>query len=139
MRGRNGGIARLAGIMAGALLLAYAVAFPAPVQAQSTDPVWSTMMTVGNPTGNSRGYNTNGDGHGSLGSLDVSEFTVQDIGTTYTVHSLTVDTNHFGGAYFEVIPTLFTDRIDVYILEIAGVELPLDSANDYDGGTRFWV
>ena len=100
-----------------------------------TDPfLWSTTMTVGNPTGNSRGYNTNGDGHGSLGSLDVSEFAVG--GVEYVVNSVTVDSNHFTGAYFAVSPAL--SNSGDYILEVAGVELPLDSSGDYGSGARFW-
>ena len=96
------GIGRLAGIVAGALLLAYAVAFPAPAQAQSTDPVWSTTMTVGNPTGDGRGYNTDGDGHGSLGSLGDNEFTLPGDSTAYVVNKLTVDTNFQVGAIFSL-------------------------------------
>ena len=73
--GKTAGIARLAGIMAGALLLAYAVAFPAPVQAQSTDPVWSTMMTVGVATNGNRGFSTSEDDPAyDYGSMGVDDF-----------------------------------------------------------------
>ena len=128
------GIARLSGIVAGALLLAYAVAFPAPVQAQSTDPVWSTTMTVGDTSGDGRGY-AHTDFSNPAGSLGSNEFTVPG-DDTFQVQRLLVDTESEGGAALRLSSALA--NIDDYILEIAGVELPLDSYTNGGGSYITW-
>ena len=111
--------------MAGALLLAYAVAFPAPALAQSTDPVWSTTMTVGQGTGDNIGYVSSE----SAGTLDVAVFSVS--GVDYTVTIVGVGSNR--GAEFATDPILPNNN---YTLEVAGAELFLADATS--AGTRFY-
>ena len=123
--------------MAGALLLAYAVAFPAPVQAQiSTDPVWSTTMTVGLASGDGRGIYHGDDSFGD-GTLDNDEFTVS--GVLYEVNILQVSSDL--GAEFSLNAAL-PDKDD-YILHFAGVQLPLDetttSNNKYQRWDASWL
>ena len=89
----------------------------------TTSAIWSTTMTVGQATGDNRGY----DPGNSPGMLDVDGFSVS--GEDYMV-SLVV----FGpskGANFEIVPAVFGGPAlpnDNYILEIAGAELPLANA-----------
>ena len=114
--------------MAGALLLAYAVAFPAPAQAQSTDPVWSTMMTVGVHTSGNRGYSSS-----EFGSLDLDNFTVGP--DPYTVRSVNVTGT---GQISFVISENLSDSED-YFLELAGETLPLSENADIRLTNFVWI
>ena len=118
--------------MAGALLLAYAVAFPAPVQAQSTDAVWSTTMTVGVATNGNRGFYFEDDPAYDYGSMGVDDFTVGAV--TYDVWYLSVTDQ--GRILFLIqvdgSDTNLSNQGD-YFLEWAGEILPLSAA---DGDTR---
>ena len=89
------------------------------------DPfLWFTTMTVGETSGDGRGYLPSGSQAG--GSLDDNEFTVPG-DKTYQVRALFVDTNSYLGASLQ-LSTDLTNKDD-YILEVAGVKLPLDSTS----------
>ena len=125
--GAGAGLARSwPGAAAGLLVLAALLALPLQAQAQSTDPVWSTTMTVGQASGDERGYSPD-FGAGALGT---DEFTAS--GADYDVRHLVVGS--LDGAELWINPTL-ADK-DNYILEVAGAELPLDSTTST---SRWWL
>ena len=89
----------------------------------STDPVWSTTMTVAQGTSNNRGYNSYNTGT-MVGVLLDDQLTVS--GVDYDVEVLDVGSN-LGVSLF-IKPSL--PGSDDLILEWAGVELPLADATD---------
>ena len=89
----------------------------------STDPVWSTTMTVAQGTNNNRGYNSYNTGT-MVGVLLDDQLTVS--GVDYDVEVLDVGSN-LGVSLF-IKPSL--PGSDDLILEWAGVELPLADATD---------
>ena len=105
---------------------------PAGVTATpSTDPVWSTTMTVGAYPTDRRGY----DALLNAGMLDDADFTVR--GATYTVSEL------FAGPIGSVHYVSFTLAsgglaFDDYTLEVGGVALPLSAATPGVGNTRLF-
>ncbi|WP_428098640.1 fibronectin type III domain-containing protein [Candidatus Rariloculus sp.] len=116
------------GAAAGLLGLAALLAVPLQAQAQSTDPVWSTTMTVGDGTDGHRGFNSDG----GYGSLDDDEFTVGLV--DYDVIRVLDDE---GGVRF-----LLSDDLpnkDDYILELAGAILPLSAASVFKGHGSQWL
>ena len=115
-------------------LLVLAALLALPLQAQSTDPVWSTTMTVGDTSADGRGY-VHTDFSNPAGSLGSDEFTVPG-DDTFQVQRLLVDTESEGGAALRLSSALA--NIDDYILEIAGLELPLDSYTNGGGSYITW-
>ena len=104
----------------------------------SADPVWSTTMTVGNSTGDARGYGSEiVNSTGTTGALGVNNFTLPGDSATHVVTALRVDTNFDQGAIFTLNQSMPTS-IDNYILEIAGEELPLGSASFASARYRYW-
>ena len=91
------------------------------------------MMTVGDTTGDGRGYQSLGSQAG--GSLVDDDFTVPG-DNDYEVVNLRVDTNHITAAELTLSATL-TNKDD-YILEWAGVELPLELTTGAFGRTLYW-
>ena len=128
--GRPAALARAAAsarhAAAAVLVVAAALfALAAPAQAQDTDPVWDTTMTVGATTGDTFGFSTAGFTSG--GSLDRESFPVA--GSTYTVTRLHVGTS-VGGLVFRTDP-LLPSRAS-YTLEFAGETLPLSVGNFFN-------
>ena len=121
--GRPAALARAAAsarhAAAAVLVVAAALFFAAPAQAQNTDPVWSTTMTVGDTSQGGRGYSLDE----SDGALTRNSF---DIGSTnYQVQILIV--GPWGGGSNDGV-TFWTNNISSYAdytLEFAGETLPL--------------
>ena len=92
---------------------------PGPGPGESTDPLWSTTMTVGEMSSHQRGYSR---AVGGDGTLDIDFFTLG--GQDYTVRDFYVFQS--GGLRFQVNNT-GADLSD-YTLEVAGEMLPIDDA-----------
>ena len=96
--------------------------------ATTANAVWSTTMTVGVATGGRRGYKRTG-----FGSLDKDSV---EIGIeSFDVDELSVQEGNRFRLYFN---TTLTDD-DLYILEIAGEEFPLDESSRAANWQHYWT
>ena len=116
--------------LAALLLVAVAALSAAPVQAQTT-PIWSTNLTVGEPTPGQRGFDRP-NGFGTLDN-DVS-FTI-GTATSVTLSTLIVEMSGIG-LQFESSVNIPHGTLDTLVLELAGVELPLASGTYAPSGKR---
>ena len=126
------------------LLLACAGLFPAPALAQSETVVWTATMTVGEPTGNVRGFARYGPSNAE-GSLTPESFTYPAGGTTYTVKYLyragASSGFAFGNAFIMRFENALTqdqqDQAANLVLEVAGERLALND-NTHDDNSPGW-
>ena len=108
------------------LVVAAALFFAAPAQAQTTDLVWSTTMTVGESSRSARGYFS-----GWMGSLSPDRFTIGTQEYIVTRLSMGDDT---GGSTLLFSLARSLPNYAAYTLEFADETLPLADATSVTVG-----
>ena len=134
--GRSRRLAVRAGLALAGLVLVCAGLFAHPAHAQSTDPIWSATMTVGESSKGGRGFNA--DVGTVIGSLDNEEMTYNSTTTFVTIvfwnkdeEDFTFDVPHGGVGFDE-------SHANGLVLEVAGVALPF-SGGDRDDSRVEWT
>ena len=118
-------------LLAGAAWLALSGALALPAAAQTTDPVWSTVMTVGTTGYGGHGYDVDEDEGGSLTDDDFEYSSA-----TYTVTDVELDV--FFGVSFGVLEEGLPEE-DTLTLEIDGHAFPFEDRTLGEGGSALWV
>ena len=114
-----------------AALLALSGALALPAAAQTPDPVWSTVMTVGTTGYGGHGYDVDEDEGGSLTDDDFEYSSA-----TYTVTFVELDV--FFGVSFGVLEEGLPEE-DTLTLEIDGHAFPFEDRTLEEGGSGLWV
>ena len=114
-----------------AALLALSGALALPAAAQTPDPVWSTVMTVGTTGYGGHGYDVDEDEGGSLTDDDFEYSSA-----TYTVTDVELDV--FFGVSFGVLEEGLPEE-DTLTLEIDGHAFPFEDRTPEEGGSTLWV
>ena len=127
LSGGRRGLLRSARALTAAALLALAGALVLPAAAQTTDPVWSAIMTVGE-TNYGPGYDVNEDEGGSLSDDDF-----QYSSTTYTVELIELDDSY---AVSFRVDTDGLPEEDTLTLEIDGLAFPFEDRSN--GDEAYW-
>ncbi len=137
-----------AGLLAG-LVLVCAGLFPAPALAQTETVVWTATMTVGEPSGATRGYAASSGSLTDADGNDHRSFTYPAGSTnTYTVLELTREAPASAIEGFSFVPNILFTAAQVIedglVLEVAGVRLPLKDSTVPSGyvvhhWSPFWL
>ena len=122
------GLVRPARALAAATLLALSGALALPAAAQTTDPVWSAIMTVGTTQYGGRGYDVAEDEGGSLSDNDFEYNS-----TAYTVELVELDDSY--AVSFHVDKDGLPEA-DILTLEIDGLAFPFEDTSD--AGEAYW-
>ena len=119
--------------LAAGLLLAFVALFATAAQAQTTDPILSTTITVGEPPeevgGDYRGYNDDHD----VGSIDNNEFSYSD--TDNRVRAISGDPR---AVQIYLVEPLAPESFQELVLEFAGEEFPFADALRYYTDLFIW-
>ena len=119
--------------LAAGLLLAFVALFAPAAQAQTTDPILSTTITVGEPPeevgGDYRGYNDDHD----VGSIDNNEFSYSD--TDNRVRAISGDPR---AVQIYLVEPLAPENFQELVLEFAGEEFPFADALRYYTDLFIW-
>ncbi len=118
-------LVRSARALFAAALLALSGALALPAAAQTTDPVWSAIMTVGE-TNYGHGYQVDAGG-----SLSDDDFEYNS--TTYTVELVELDDSYAVSFH---VDTDGLPEADILTLEIDGLAFPFEDRSD--GGEAYW-
>ncbi len=124
-------LVRSARALFAAALLALSGALALPAAAQTPDPVWSTVMTVGTTGYGGHGYDVDEDEGGSLTDDDFEYSSA-----TYTVTFVELDV--FFGVSFGVLEEGLPEE-DTLTLEIDGHAFPFEDRTPEEGGSDLWV
>ena len=124
-------LVRSARALFAAALLALSGALALPAAAQTPDPVWSTVMTVGTTGYGGHGYDVDEDEGGSLTDDDFEYSSA-----TYTVTFVELDV--FFGVSFGVLEEGLPEE-DTLTLEIDGHAFPFEDRTLGEGGSDLWV
>ena len=113
--------------LAAGLLLAFVALFATAAQAQTTDPILSATITVGEPPeevgGDYRGYNDDDDDDHDVGSIDNNEFSYSD--TDNRVRAISGDPR---AVQILLVEPLAPESFQELVLEFAGEEFPFADA-----------
>ena len=118
--------------LAAGLLLAFVALFATAAQAQTTDPIWSTTMTIGEPPEGYRHFR--GYAHNeNVGSIEDDEFSYAGIGNRVLIVS-----GDPTAVQINLEEPLELESFDVLVLEFAGEELPFADASPYSNRRFIW-
>ena len=116
--------------LAAGLLLAFVALFATAAQAQTTDPLLSTTITIGKPIGGDyRGYDDDHD----VGSIDNNEFSYSD--TDNRVRAISGDPR---AVQILLVEPLAPESLQELVLEFAGEEFPFADALRFYNDLFIW-
>ena len=101
------------------------------IEPPTTDPVWSTTMTVGEVKTVEHGYH----GPSGIGALDDDDFEYGSPAVTYTVQRLDVGTN----TILFLVDKAGLPEADTLTLELAGHEFAFSARDSENSTGRVWV
>ncbi len=128
-------LAPAAGLLWACLALALAGTFASPAQAQGTDPIWSTTMTVGETSNAARGFNASWS-NGTMGDAELT-YNSTDTRVGVLVKESGADPFEFGVIHGEA--NFGQSHADGLVLEVAGEELLFSGADNRTSTTVRWT